>query len=184
MTLGQMIRSLRLGKKMTLQDVAGETGYSKALISRIENDSVSPSISSLIKITGALDITLHELFAIVEGESISVARKKDRSSQTLPGGKIRVEGLCDRSANCKLAAVIMTFDPGSSATDGSLKTHRGEEWWHVLKGKLEAVIGEVSYSLDEGDSIYLNSSIPHSWRNPAKGKAKALVLVTPAFDSM
>ncbi len=184
MTLGQMIRSLRLGKKMTLQDVAGETGYSKALISRIENDSVSPSISSLIMITTALDITLHELFAIVEGKRISVARKKDRISQTLPGGKIRVEGLCDRSADSKLAAVIMTFDPGSSATDGSLKTHPGEEWWHVLKGKLEAVIGEVSYSLDEGDSIYLNSSVPHSWRNPAKGKAKALVFVTPAAGSM
>ena len=182
MTLGQKIRSLRLGKKMTLQDVAGETGYSKALISRIENDSVSPSIGSLIKITTTLDITLHELFATVEGKSISIARKKDRSSQTLPGGKIRIEGLCDRSADSKLAAVIMTFDPGSSATDGSPRP--GEEWWYMLKGKLEAVIGEMSYSLGEGDSMYLNSSVPHSWKNPAKGKAKALVLVTPAADNM
>lgn len=177
MTLGKKIRKLRLDKKMTLQDVAGITGYSKALISRIENDSVSPSIGSLIKISSALDIMLHELFAAVEAKGTSVVRKKDRSSQALDGGSIKVEGLSDASDD-RLAAVLMTFEPGASAGGGNVKTHPGEEWWHVLKGKLEAVVDQTKYELDEGDSIYLDSSLPHVWRNPARGKATALVLVT------
>ncbi|MHC4664309.1 MAG: helix-turn-helix domain-containing protein, partial [Planctomycetota bacterium] len=62
MTLGEKIRKLRHDGEMTLQDIAGKTGYSKALISRIENDSVSPSINSLVKIAAALEIRLYELF--------------------------------------------------------------------------------------------------------------------------
>jgi mannose-6-phosphate isomerase-like protein (cupin superfamily) len=163
---------------MTLQDVAVMTGYSKALISRIENDSVSPSINSLVKIAEALDIKLYELFAVVEGSSPVIVKKKNRSAQALSGGKVKAEGLSDGNEDNKLAPIIMTFDPGADVSDGTLKTHGGEEWWHVLKGKLEAVVGENRYDLGEGDSIYLKSSSPHQVRNPAKAKATALVLVT------
>ena len=178
MTLGEKIRELRRDKKMTLQDVAVMTGYSKALISRIENDSVSPSINSLVKIARALEIKLYALFAAVEGKSPVIVKKKDRSSETLAGGKVRAEGLSDGAEDSKLAPVIMTFDPGADVSEGKAKTHFGEEWWHVLKGKLEAVVGENKYELGEGDSIYLKSSSPHKLRNPAKAKATALVLVT------
>ena len=177
MTLGGKIRKLRLGGKMTLQDVAGKTGYSKALISRIENDSVSPSINSLVKIAGALEITLHELFAAVEGRDPSVLKKRDRQSTKLSEGKVRVEGLSTDHTDNKLSAVIMTFDSGAEIADG-MSPHRGEEWWHVFKGKLEATIGENEYELAEGDSIYLNSSSAHKMRNPAKTKAAVLVLTT------
>ncbi|NQU08348.1 MAG: helix-turn-helix transcriptional regulator [Candidatus Abyssubacteria bacterium] len=180
MTLGEKIRNLRQDKKMTLQDVAGETGYSKALISRIENDSVSPSIGSLVKIASALDIRLYELFAAVEGTFASVVRKKDRRSRTIAGGKIKVEGLNEDSSDSKLGAVIMTFDSGTSASEGKAKAHAGEEWWHVLKGELEAAVGERKYRLAAGDSLYVSSSMPHAWRNAGKGKASALVVMTPS----
>ncbi len=178
MTLGEKIRGLRHGRKMTLQDVAVTTGYSKALISRIENDSVSPSINSLVKIASAFDIKLYELFAAVEGRNPVIVKKRNRSAEALSGGKIQAEDLSDRNRDNKLTPVIMTFDPGADISDGKPKTHGGEEWWHVLKGRLEAVVGENRYELGEGDSIYLKSSSPHKLRNPAKSKATALVLVT------
>ncbi len=177
MTLGTKLRKLRRDGGMTLQDVASMTGYSKALISRIENDSVSPSINSLVKIASALKIELHELFASIEGKSPLVVRKKDRISRTLSGGMVQAESLSGGVDN-KLAPSIMSFEPGADASDGKLETHRGEEWWHVLKGRLEAAVGEDRYELGEGDSIYLNSTMPHKLRNPAKAKATALVLVT------
>jgi transcriptional regulator with XRE-family HTH domain len=178
MTLGQKIRMLRLAKKMTLQDVASETGYSKALISRIENDSVSPSIGSLMKIASALDIALHQLFAAVDGGQAARVRKQERSSAKMAGGSIQVESLSDRTAGDKMAAVVMTFEGGALSQEGT-RGHEGEEWWHVLRGRLEATVGDRVIELAEGDSIYLSSSLPHRWRNPAKSKASALVVVTP-----
>ena len=178
MTLGEKIRKLRLERKMTLQDVAEQTGYSKALISRIENDSVSPSIVSLVKIASALQISLHQLFAAVDGGQRAVVKKSKRTSRAISGGNVTVENMGVDAADGKMTAVLMTFEPGAS-TGKSAKLHSGEEWWHILKGKLRGSVGDRTYDLAEGDSIYLHSSIPHKWRNLSKGKTSAVVVVTP-----
>ena len=176
MTLGEKIRKLRHNGKMTLQDIAGKTGYSKALISTIENDSGSPSINSLVKIASALEIKLYELFAAVEGRPPVIVKKKGRSSRTLASGRIRVESLSGDGKRNKMSAVIMTFDSGADVSDGKSTAHTGEEWWTVLKGTLEAVVGDTRFELSDGDSIYLNPSVPHSLKNPGKTKAMALVV--------
>jgi transcriptional regulator with XRE-family HTH domain len=181
MTLGEKLKKLRLEKKMTLQDVAQSTGYSKALISRIENDSVSPSIGSLRKITAVLEIKLHELFAAIEGGRTSVIRKNSRKSQTLAGGKIKVEGLCQGAAGSKMDAVIKTFESGATSKEEKA-AHAGEEWWYVLKGRLETSVGETTLELNEGDSVYVVSPASRKWRNPAKGKTSALVVRRPAVS--
>ncbi|HEX9873978.1 MAG TPA: helix-turn-helix transcriptional regulator, partial [Deferrimonas sp.] len=48
--IGVKIKALRKARKLTLQDVARETGFSPALISQIENNNVSPPIATLSKI--------------------------------------------------------------------------------------------------------------------------------------
>ena len=176
MTLGEKIRKLRHDGSMTLQDIAGKTGYSKALISRIENDSVSPSINSLVKIAAALEIKLYELFAAVEAKAPSVTRRKSRLSSTTADGTIRVENLSGNIEDAKMSAVIMTFEPGAEISSASAKTGTGEEWWTVLKGNLEAVVGDNRFDLGEGDSIYLNSSVWHNLKNLGKAKTRALVV--------
>ncbi len=181
MTLGEKLKKLRLEKKMTLQDVAQRTGYSKALISRIENDSVSPSIGSLGKITSVLEIKLHELFAAVEGGRTSVIRKNSRKSHTLAGGKIKVEDLCEGAPGSKMDAVIKTFESGASSREEK-GAQTGEEWWYVLKGRLETSAGETTLELSEGDCMYLVSPAARKWRNPAKGRTSALVVRTPAVS--
>jgi transcriptional regulator with XRE-family HTH domain len=178
MTVGEELRKLRLARKMTLQDVAEKTGYSKALISRIENDSLSPSISSLMKITSALQIGMHELFSAVEGRRASVVKKDSRKSRTLPGGGIKAESLCSSPGRNKMEAIIETFESGA-AGEREAAVHAGEEWLYVLNGRLEASVGGQVYELNEGDSIYVISALPHKWRNPGKGKTSALIVFTP-----
>jgi transcriptional regulator with XRE-family HTH domain len=178
MTLGEKIRKLRHNGKMTLQDIAGKTGYSKALISRIENDSVSPSINSLVKIAAALEIKLYELFAAVEGKTPLVVKRKGRIAKTEANGKIRVENLSGDHEDGKMSAVIMTLEPGANISEGKAKTSTSEEWWTVLKGNLDAVVGDNRFDLSEGDSIYLNSSAPHHLKNSGKTKTKVLVVAT------
>jgi transcriptional regulator with XRE-family HTH domain len=176
MTLGEKLKKLRLDKKMTLQDVADATGYSKALISRIENDSVSPSVGSLMKISEALQIKLHELFAAIEGSKIAVTKKGGRESTFAKNG-VKVESLCSLSGGRKMDAVIKTFDSGAASEQ--VKQGRGEEWWYVLRGKLTVSIGERVAQLNEGDSMYIISEGNRKWSNAGKGKTSALVVMTP-----
>lgn len=178
MTLGQKIRELRRHKKMRIQDIAENTGYSKALISRIENDSVIPSIASVRNIAAVLDITLHELFAAAEDENVSVVKKKDRKTKDIKKSRIQIESLCENVTGNKMAASIMTIPPGASVKEEA-KERIEEKWWHVLGGKLEVVAGELKYELAKGDSIYSNSKEPCEYKNPTSRKASALVITTP-----
>jgi transcriptional regulator with XRE-family HTH domain len=54
--IGSKIKELRKARKLTLQDVARETGFSPALISQIENNNVSPPIATLSKIARFFDV--------------------------------------------------------------------------------------------------------------------------------
>ena len=60
--LGRSIRALRLQRSFTLQAVANAAGVSQSLISQVERGLASPSISTLRRIAGALDVPIAALF--------------------------------------------------------------------------------------------------------------------------
>lgn len=70
--IGGTIKTLRQEKNITLPALAGLSGLSKGLLSKIENSSdANPSISTLFKISEALDVPLS---AILETEQVQLKR--------------------------------------------------------------------------------------------------------------
>lgn len=60
--LGKRIRSLRVARGWTQQDLGEKAGISYKFIGEIERGKQNPSFSILAKISDALDIELKELF--------------------------------------------------------------------------------------------------------------------------
>lgn len=60
--LGEKIRSLRMKKNMTQNDLAIECDFEKASMSRIESGRSNPTVKTLLKISKALDVHIAELF--------------------------------------------------------------------------------------------------------------------------
>lgn len=60
--LGQKIKILRLERKMTQNALAMECDFEKASMSRIESGQANPTISTLFKISMALEVHISELF--------------------------------------------------------------------------------------------------------------------------
>ena len=60
--IGETIRGMRQEKKLTLKQMANRTGLSVSLLSQIERAESSASISSLYKISVALDARVRDLF--------------------------------------------------------------------------------------------------------------------------
>ena len=56
--------------------------------------------------------------------------------------------------------------------------HEGQEFMHVIAGKVEWQIGHERLVLEVGDSLYLDSRIPHRAR-AIDGPATALIVLTP-----
>ena len=77
--IGSKIKELRKARKLTLQDVARETGFSPALISQIENNNVSPPIATLSKIARFFDVKIGLFFEEDEVDcKYEVVRKHER----------------------------------------------------------------------------------------------------------
>jgi quercetin dioxygenase-like cupin family protein len=50
------------------------------------------------------------------------------------------------------------------------------EFLHVLTGKLSITVGRTEHELDEGDSIYFDASVPHSYRRLGRNRCGAMVV--------
>jgi len=67
MNIGETIRNYRLQKGMSQGDIEKRTGLLRCYLSRVENGHTIPSLDTLAKIAGAMDLALSQFFA--EGNS-------------------------------------------------------------------------------------------------------------------
>ena len=62
MLIGDRLRELRAGKKLSQGDIEKRTGLLRCYISRVENGHTVPAIETLEKIARALEVPLYQLF--------------------------------------------------------------------------------------------------------------------------
>ena len=178
MKMGSKIKELRKIKGFTLADLAQLTGFTRSFLSQIENDKTSPSIASLVKIANALGVVASQLFFDDKGEEKIIVRKNDREIFTNEKSKVRFERLVLRTPDKKIEPVLVTMEPGGFS---GLYQADGQEFAILIKGKIELTLGSKAYVLNEGDSVYFDSSVPHSWKNVYKGKSVGLWVGTVPY---
>ena len=162
MQIGHELKRLRLAKKMTIKALAEKTGLSVGLISNVEHDINSPTISSLQKICEALDTNIAEFFSLAASGSV-VFRHQDCQRLVMPASN---KTICDLFPliNRKLQPSYITMGPGGHYGDKPL-VHEGEEVCMVVAGRVELTAGTENYLLEQGDCIYIESFVPHKMRN-------------------
>ena len=60
--IGNAVRRARLAHRLTIADVAKKAGISSGMLSKIENGQSSPSLDTLLGLSGALGVSLNALF--------------------------------------------------------------------------------------------------------------------------
>ncbi len=63
MNIGETIRNYRLQKGMSQGDIEKRTGLLRCYLSRVENGHTIPSLDTLSKIAGAMELPLGQFFA-------------------------------------------------------------------------------------------------------------------------
>jgi transcriptional regulator with XRE-family HTH domain len=179
--VGKKLKVARRARRLSMKDLAGRVGCSESLISKIENDRVFPSLPMLHKIAAELGTSIGKMFEEAGGEGDYVARKGKRPILSLDaigrdaGVGIKLEGVALNGEF--LYGSIHIVDAGGSS--GGFISHVGEEVGYVLEGKIEITLDGKSYLLEEGDSIFFPSDLPHGYRNPGDTVAKILWINTP-----
>jgi transcriptional regulator with XRE-family HTH domain len=176
-SIGKKLRELRVERNLTLEQVAEAASLSKSYLSQLENDHSNPSLNSLRAVMDVYGLPLAVLFEYSDTHpTIAVVRKSKRKTYTLPDSVVRREFLTPDTRR-KMEAVLTVAGVGE--TSGAVFTHEGEEFGVVLKGKLRLHVGEVSCTLEEGDSVYFDCSFPHHWENIGDVPAEVLWVLTP-----
>ncbi len=180
--IGTKIKELRKARKLTLQDVAHETGFSTALISQIENDNVSPPIATLSKIAKFFDVKIGVFFAESEDECrFEVIRSHERTmiprviSQDGANHGYFYESLSNHKKNKKMEPFILTLN--KKAMDTSTYCHDGEEFLFVMKGNAELLLDDQHILLNEGDGVYFDSTLKHRLLSSESEEVKVLAVV-------
>ncbi len=183
LAIGRKIRSIRQSKGLTLEDISKRTGLSKALISRVENEQVSPPIATLLRIASALRVEISHFFSDKAAHhKVTVVRHHEvspsRESMIIEGmdAGYSYELLAFKKDNKHMEPFIVTFDIRERA-EVPLQQHKGEEFLHLLEGKLEFFTDEETILLEGGDSIYFDSNLPHGYRGLGEKQPRALVVV-------
>src|SRR3954451_12675645 len=177
--MGEHLREARRARNLSLRTLADRLGVSPSLISQIETGRANPSVSTLYAIAAELDVSLDELLfndrrpaepaaparpeAPVSGTMAPappVQRAADRHSIRLASG-VNWERLTTVSEP-GIEFLHVTYEPGgASGPPDAFQRHPGHEWGYVLSGRLQVRIGFDEYTLEPGDAISINSTIPH-----------------------
>ena len=176
MELGDKIRSLRLKQKISIEQLSAMSGLSKGLISQIERDITGPSVASLWKISKALNVTMNYFFDEYDDFN-QIVRKDERKKIMMKNGDRTYELLCPNLKN-QIEMLWIEIEPNDSNSE-ELISHDGEECGVVLKGTLRILSGDNVYDLNEGDSIYLDSTIPHKYVNTGTELSVSVWSMTP-----
>ncbi|QZY97645.1 cupin domain-containing protein [Pantoea dispersa] len=179
--LGMRLRHARLVQEMTLKQLAQKVECSESLLSKLENEAASPSLAMLHRLAKALDTSIADLMAEEWAAEQPVLKTEQRNRkrflQRSKKGGIELENLTWQHKGGLLQGNIHIIEPGV-ASDGLIE-HQGEEMGYVLEGKLELRLGEDTWVLEQGDSFYFPSHIPHGYHNIGSAVARVLWVNTP-----
>lgn len=175
--LGASIRRARKRRRLTLQQVAGLSGLSLSFISQVERDLVSPSVTSLQKISRALGIQIGGFFNSPPKNG-RVVRVHQRPRLIYPN-RIEEEYLLTPADSRHLQVLYYRLKPGASSGDAAYSHDSDEECGIVQSGRLQVSVDGETYLLEAGDAITFDSHSPHTWLNPGPDDCEALWVITP-----
>lgn len=177
--VGERLRAERQARGLSLRDLADRLGVSPSLISQIETGRARPSVRTLYAIATELDISIDDLLFIDAGRTTAGdPRLAERGMVVLGGTPDPIQRADDRKVIRLASGVVwerlttesvpgvdflyVTYEVGGASSPASeFQRHGGHEWGYVLSGTLGVTIGFEEHVLGPGDSISIDSTLPH-----------------------
>ena len=172
------IKELREISGISVEKLAQELNITKEQYELYESGTCDLPMSFLYSVANYFNV---ELTAILTGENpklrtwclvrkgkgVSVERRKQYKYQSLAFNFI----------NKKAEPFIVTVEPEPGDAPVHYNSHPGQEFNYVLEGKLKVYINNQELVLNEGDSLYYDSSAYHGMKALDGKPAKFLAII-------
>jgi len=181
-SVGERLRRWRQVARLLLADVARATDLSPGYISQVERGLANPSLETLKRLADAVGQSVGGLFVDAEPElrradRIWITRSGQRKRITYAGSQLSNE-LISPDVQHLFEAIFVEAALGSTSGDHP-HSHVGEECGFIIRGCMRFWAGDQQTDLYAGDSIYLDSTVPHRWIAIGDDDLHALWVITP-----
>lgn len=179
MQIGRKIKSLRLKKGLTQEELGERTDLTKGHISQLERDLNSPSIETLFALLEVLGTTPKEFFDEPKKNVKVVYTTDEQTVHTDDELKYSMRWLVPDSNENEIDPVHITFDK-----KGEFKRFEpslSETFIYVLSGKITLELGDEQYTASQGDAVYYDASEHHHLSNAFDGKSTFILVATESY---
>jgi len=173
-SIGLKLRSLRVQKRLTLSQLAAETGLSTALLSKLETDRMIPTLPTLAAISRVYGVGMSHFFCEPGHHSLSITRKAHLEGNGRGAEPVRIMPL--NGAGSRLKAELIEFQPGAAAMALDA-AHQTVGVVYVIEGKLRLDAGGMNEALEAGDCICIESEMPLAWSAADKRRCRVLAVM-------
>lgn len=173
--IGPKIAGFRKAQGLSLQQLALTSDVSAAAIHKIERSGMVPTVTTLLKLAGALGVPVSYFVAEDDPhpESVRLTKSESRRPVYTPHDGLALGGISGSYRQFQAAAAVASMSAGANSGVKLLK-HPGEELVYVLSGRVRFTVGNDEYSLKAGDSLHFSGDVPHHWENLGKITAQLI----------
>ena len=162
--VGITLKSLRKERKLTLKDLAAETGVSISFLSQVERGKSSVTLESLKKIADALGVN----------PSVFFAKDDVQDDLSIRQERFFYKDLSHGVQDASFSPILVTLQPGEN--EGNAFSHGGHEFLFVVEGLLTVEIDGNPVQLNEQQSILFDARKTHYWYNHTEHIVRFLVV--------
>ncbi len=159
--IGMRLSFMREEVELSVEEMASKLGVDVDTYCAYERGEMDFSFSFMYNAAEVLGIDVSDLISgnaptlsmccmVKKGEGYSVKREDEYD----------YKHLAYTFRNKKAEPFLVTITPED--TPPVMHGHEGQEFNYVISGKMKLYIGDISYELSKGDSVYFDSSVPHA----------------------
>jgi transcriptional regulator with XRE-family HTH domain len=174
--IGSRLRELREISGISTEEMADLLQVSTESYSNYEEGKLDIPASSLVEIARKLNVDLSLLLTGEEPKmSIYSVTRKGKGVEVERRRQYNYQSLAGKFAHKKAEPFIVNVEARKEAP--SFYSHPGQEFDYVLEGTIKISIHENEVVLEEGDSIFFDSSYQHALEALNDKPVRMLVVV-------
>lgn len=176
--IAKRIRELREISELSVESLSSDLGIDAETYREYESGEVDIPVGFLYKIANRFNV---ELTAILTGEDPRLRTyalvRKGKGMKVDRREPYKYQSLAYNFVNKKAEPFLVTVEPGAEDAPISLNSHPGQEFNYVIEGTLKVVINDHELILNEGDSLYFDSSAKHGMKAMNGKTTKFLAII-------
>lgn len=163
--IASRISFLREEAGLSIEELANNLNITKEQYVEYESGSVDFPISVLDDIAVIFGVELSTLITGVEPRlHIYSVTKKGKGFNSNRREEYNYEALASNFIHKNMEPFKVTVTPKGDDVDFALNSHTGREFELILEGSMQIKINDKVITLEEGDSIFFDSSYPHGMK--------------------